>query len=676
MKQLFFALLLLFPLAEIDAGQADSLIEAIKSKTVDEQVDILIVKAKKCSRSDPFECIILADRAVLLAGESNDNEKIANAYRTLGIAHYFSGNIEKSIESTQEALRIYEELDDKDGIGSTLHNLGNLHREVHHYEAAFQAYEEALEIYRELDARKEMASCQNSLGDLMLMYDSTEKAKDYFRNSLSNFKNVGDSAGTAHALLSLGNFYDKIREYDRAIEYYSQAREIQDALGMKYGANVSLFNIGRAYFGKGDYDKALENLAVTYNYSRKSHNKGFCLNNLLFYSDVYAGKRDYEKALMYQKKAYLLNDSLIKTNINKDLSELQVKYQTERKERQNEALRRKSQRKENLLIFLLTVSALALALFTITYLRLREKKKSNLLLDRKNKEIEKNKEALEDYSIKLGNRNEELLELNSALTVSKEHLIESNNAKDKYLSILKTELDRAAGYVSSLLPAQLKQGSIRTEWKFVPSRQIGGDSFGYHWIDENHFAIYLIDVSGHGVGAALHSVAVLNVLKFENLPKTDFKSPEQVLSTLNKTFRMKEHHNFFFTIWYGVYNPNTRKLVFSSAGHPPALILTKERELNELHVQNYPVGGVSEFEYSSSEYHIPEESCIYIYSDGVYEIIQSNDDLWSIEKLKKFLLDNAGKKTSEIDELYRYVLEMRGRNSLDDDFSMLKTIFL
>jgi hypothetical protein len=76
------------------------------------------------------------------------------------------------------------------------------------------------------------------------------------------------------------------------------------------------------------------------------------------------------------------------------------------------------------------------------------------------------------------------------------------------------ELDRdllkASGYVLSLLPAPTSEGPVHAEWRFVPSAQLGGDAFGYFWLESGTFVFYLIDVSGHGVGSAMHSVTVLN----------------------------------------------------------------------------------------------------------------------------------------------------------------------
>jgi phosphoserine phosphatase RsbU/P len=75
------------------------------------------------------------------------------------------------------------------------------------------------------------------------------------------------------------------------------------------------------------------------------------------------------------------------------------------------------------------------------------------------------------------------------------------------------QLSQAADYVLSLIPPPIHEGTIRTDWRLIPSFQLGGDSLGYHWIDRDHFAMYLLDACGHGVGPALLSVSVLDMLR-------------------------------------------------------------------------------------------------------------------------------------------------------------------
>src|SRR5437762_952768 len=104
----------------------------------------------------------------------------------------------------------------------------------------------------------------------------------------------------------------------------------------------------------------------------------------------------------------------------------------------------------------------------------------------------------------------------------------SGPARAHYLLIVDGEgkgrripLEKASRYIQSLLPAPLAEGPIRSDWVLVPCARLGGDAFGYKFLDERFFAIYLIDVSGHGTGAAMHAVSIINVLRQGALRDTD-----------------------------------------------------------------------------------------------------------------------------------------------------------
>ncbi|MEB3226276.1 MAG: response regulator [Synechococcus sp.] len=101
---------------------------------------------------------------------------------------------------------------------------------------------------------------------------------------------------------------------------------------------------------------------------------------------------------------------------------------------------------------------------------------------------------------------------------------------------LETELTEAAQYVKSLLPDPLHQEHLRIESCFIPSSQLGGDGFDYFWLSPQELAIYLLDVSGHGLKAALPSISVLNLLRSRDQTRgLNYHSPEAVLTYLNRT---------------------------------------------------------------------------------------------------------------------------------------------
>src|SRR3954469_11309780 len=147
-----------------------------------------------------------------------------------------------------------------------------------------------------------------------------------------------------------------------------------------------------------------------------------------------------------------------------------------------------------------------------------------------------------DYVVKLPDRLELLARIRYH---SKGYiaLLQRNEAYTALLAsqkVMASDLAQAAKYVQSLLPDPLRKGPIRTEWRFVPSASLGGDTFGYHWLDDDHLALFLLDVSGHGVGPALLSVSAFNALRSQSLPQTDFLEPGQVLAALNRAFQMEQ----------------------------------------------------------------------------------------------------------------------------------------
>ena len=202
--------------------------------------------------------------------------------------------------------------------------------------------------------------------------------------------------------------------------------------------------------------------------------------------------------------------------------------------------------------------------------------------------------------------------------------------------IIEQELFQASEYVRSLLPEPI-EGKISIQSSFLPSTQLGGDSFDYFWLDANHLAFYLLDVSGHGVGSALLSVSVLNLMRTRSLRRsrnaqttTNFYRPSEVLYDLNNTFQMSVHNDMYFTIWYGVYDKQTHQLVYSSAGHPPSVLISNEEtpKIKLLKTSGIPIGMMPDGSYHEQVCEIDTSSRLYLFSDGVYEVSQDDGSIW------------------------------------------------
>ena len=243
---------------------------------------------------------------------------------------------------------------------------------------------------------------------------------------------------------------------------------------------------------------------------------------------------------------------------------------------------------------------------------------------------------------------------------------------------LAAELAEAADYVTSLLPEPLA-GEVTTEWKFIPSTQLGGDSFGYHWLDEENLAMYLLDVCGHGVGAALLSISAMNVLRSHSLPDTDFKNPGNVLEALNEMFQMERHNNMYFTMWYGVYNKTDHTIVHSCGGHPPAVLLSgDDRSSAEpvlLKVPGLVIGTMPDMPYRNETQPLGRYNELYLFSDGVYEVDLPDGGMWEFDDFVKLVAKPPPSGKNEIEVVADQVTEWVGGGSFEDDFSMVKFVF-
>ncbi|WP_309380009.1 fused response regulator/phosphatase [Cerasicoccus frondis] len=289
-------------------------------------------------------------------------------------------------------------------------------------------------------------------------------------------------------------------------------------------------------------------------------------------------------------------------------------------------------------------------------------------------EAETKKKAFElganDYMVKLPDKLEVIARIRYHST-GYIRLLERNAAQ----AALQAELDEAARYVQSLFPAKHEDDIVKTDWVFIASTDLAGDTFGYHWLDDEHFAIYLLDVCGHGVGAALHSVSAINVMRAMSLPGVDFHDPGAVLGGLNEAFDMEKHNDMYFTMWYGVYNKSTREMVYSSGGHPASVLVREGAEHQRLSTPGMIVGGMPGLTYMTETVKIEPGDKLYVFSDGVYEVDYKDgsgmmtDDEFAIE------LDKPAGGKSKVQAMVDWVRAAQGRDAFEDDYSLVEVIF-
>ncbi|WP_299486020.1 SpoIIE family protein phosphatase [Acaryochloris sp. IP29b_bin.137] len=239
--------------------------------------------------------------------------------------------------------------------------------------------------------------------------------------------------------------------------------------------------------------------------------------------------------------------------------------------------------------------------------------------------------------------------------------------------MLEAELAEAAQYVRSILPPPL-QSPIQIQSRFIPSRQLGGDCFDYYWLTPDTLIVYLLDVSGHGLGAALPSVSILNMLRSQAFPGINYQQPHEVLQALNHRFTISPETPKYLTIWYGVYHHSRQELVYASAGHPPALLVSNTDAVQPLKTPGLPLGLFTEFSYQSQTCKIGLDQTLYIFSDGIYEVNQPNQELLGLEGFSQILRTLHQRPSPSIDDILAQIQQCTNQG-FTDDLALLQLVF-
>jgi serine phosphatase RsbU (regulator of sigma subunit) len=254
--------------------------------------------------------------------------------------------------------------------------------------------------------------------------------------------------------------------------------------------------------------------------------------------------------------------------------------------------------------------------------------------------------------------------------------LEAKADAEKAGEALTEELRQAARYVASLLPARNPTGPVAADWLYRPSLDLGGDAFGYLWLDERRFAFYLLDVCGHGVGAALLSTTVMNVIRARTVT-ADFADPSAVLTALNQAFPMQRQNDMYFTIWYGVFDLNTDTIRYASGGQHPSVLIAPGKRPELLKGRGAPIGCFDQGLYPTFSVEAPAGSQLYVFSDGLFEVdLSSGKGMLDLDSFVAILEDRRARSP---DRVLATVLEaiqiVQGKEAFEDDCSILQLSF-
>ncbi|OFY16400.1 MAG: hypothetical protein A2X11_15375 [Bacteroidetes bacterium GWE2_42_24] len=407
----------------------------------------------------------------LPAGKTEYNKmlvQLASLQGQAANALFNGGKYTQATAYMHKAIAVLVILGDRDLLPLIYDDLGDIYQAIGNYDKAIENYYKALKIKEEKNDRLGVAGSYNNIAAIYFAQNSFPKAEELFRAAYIIHKEAGNKAGIAQLLNNLGEVQRSLKQYDSALKLYDAAIRINELMNNQLWTAINYQNKGETFMLKGDYDNALQNFNIALKFYRLTDNKNYLtnLNNSLgnYYlkkndrilakkyftealndarnyhypaemknaalglSVISESEGDYRGALMLFKLYNAQSDTLLGVEMNRQMAEIQTRYELEKKE--NEITIQKEQinlleknEKINAIVLQAGLAALVFLVIIAYLLYSRQKSRSHaqINLADKNQEILKTRQALMEADLK--NRDQEKLILNQELQQKNNHLI-------------------------------------------------------------------------------------------------------------------------------------------------------------------------------------------------------------------------------------------------------------
>ncbi|MDA9563867.1 tetratricopeptide repeat protein [Flavobacteriales bacterium] len=609
------------------ATSTDSLEQLLPTITHDsEKVAMLNTIAKANWLLDAQKSIEFSEKAKDLAKQIDEPMLICQALNISGIGYYYLGNLDKATEQLKESINLNRQhnpnkntrgdLSQKtlassfNNLGmiaanqgsydnalsyylqalslwkteieqaNTLGNIGNLFRRQKKYDDALTYYQQALDIRKRVDDKSGVMSSLNNIGILYAIQGDMDSALDNFLKALYTARELNDKRRIAAALGNIGQVYQSIDNDEKALEYLIESVAVAKEMGNLQSVANTLIGIGELYAKQNDWNRAINSQLQGINIAEGAGLKPILQEAYQAVSNNYKLIKDYQHAYEYQSKMIAIKDTLFDEKNAEAMAEMQTKYETEKKEQENELLKTEKQIHEDRNKFLAAGILFVLVALGLVLYQFRLKRKAN----------------------------EKLLVKNKIIRDKNKTIVDSIN----YAKMIQTAVLPELTTIKSHFPESFLF--------FKPKDVVSGD---FYWMfeKENQVLFAAADCTGHGVPGAFMSLICINLL---NEIASNQESPAGILNDMS--VRLIQHLkqdasknssvNDGLDIALCAFDKKTNKLTFSGAHNP--LYLVRDKELTEYKGDRLHIGVHQKVgrEFTQTTIEMKQNDIIYLFSDG------------------------------------------------------------
>ena len=590
-------------------------------------------------KGDMQQAIDAYQEAADLSLEYGDSLEAAKMYLRLGSANTQTAEYDVALNYLQKALPIFENRNYAPGISAVTNNLGVIYFTQQLFQKALEVQLNHLKKSRERGDKKEIANALHNIGTVYnkLAADSLQTlfgedfqdsvlkvqsdkylnffkdAQRYYSESIKACEELGDIQGVIRGNINMGITFLYAGKPAMALDPLQKALELNKEVNNKADEATIYLLLGQVYLAFENYSTSETYLHRALELAMGAETRETVMEIYRRLSEVSEKQRDYKNALSYYKFYFANNDTINQEKRRKAIADMQVKYETQAKEKENALLLAQSEAAEARLTktrAILIITIIAIGVFIVMMIQLVRqnnlKKKANLELEQKNLLITEQKKEITD-SI-------------------------------QYASRIQNAMLPPGDYLDSLLPERFIL--------YMPRDIVSGD---YYYITERNGQVICVaaDCTGHGVPGAFMSllgIAFLNQILSKHtdlhadLILEDLRS--QVIAALHQTGREGENQDGMDVALY-ILDPKTRKVEFSGANNP--LLVYRNGELIEARADKMPIGIHTRYKdsFTRHELTLKKGDMLYTFSDGY-------PDQFGGPNQKKFMIKNFKKMLQEI----------------------------
>lgn len=410
-----------------------------------------------------------------------DDENIAKVLNRIALIYIAWGIYDNALEYLFSSITIYKEISDSVSIGKAYNNIGLTYEKLKKLKLAFTFYQKAYKVAIFIADTNKIAITTNNLGVIFIANNEMDSALYYLNKSISFKKIMNDEVGLANSYGNLSDLYYKQGDYSKSLEYLKKVHYISERNNNLEVKALVNSNLGRLYTKLEIYNLAEDYLVEAMKYAKQTQANYIILQVNKNFSELYIQTKDFEKATSYLKTYISVNEKVYSKEQLKKVTQLQVAYDMENSNKENEALKELNILNENKLDsyknakhYIIIMIILAMLLLIVVYSRIKNNIKNNKIINDKSDKINQiNSELLEannKLKSSIDNRTdsikteiEERIKKENELKSLLEKETKTNFLKDKFLSNIsqeiRTPLNAISGF-ASLLNIKLKDENV------------------------------------------------------------------------------------------------------------------------------------------------------------------------------------------------------------------------